>query len=441
MLRPSDQPPEGAMAPQGEAGFPATLSTWVREIVGPIPGPARSTIAELLVGAMLGGGGHVTRALLAVTPRRGWQAYHGMLERGRFRLLGLVAALCGIVRRETHGPRRFAIIDDTLAPRCSAKAPGAAVRFDHARKTNRPTFLLCQAFVALCAVVPCRDRPRSVPIVTGLCRGIGHIGKIALAKALLRAVGDHLGPLCLLLDAWYMRGAVIRTAMQRGHTVVGQVRRDTALFALPPPRAPGRRGRSRLYGAKLDAAAAAQLPVSRHRIDGYDGRMARLRHLVCRPRFLRGVIVHAVWCELQKRGGGWAKQRLLLSTDPALSAVDVVEAYANRWTIEPLFATLKLTDGLGAMWQRSRAVLLRWLHLVQIGRALLVLLTAKAEPGTLALVRLGGWRKAATLTPGLVKEALTRRFRDCEAFRLVPTTRAKSGPVRGTGPPEPTAAA
>ena len=84
MLRLSYQSPEGAMAPQGEAGFPATLSTWVREIVGAIPGPAQSTIAELLVGAMLGGGGHVTRAFLAVTPRRGWQAYHWMLERGRF---------------------------------------------------------------------------------------------------------------------------------------------------------------------------------------------------------------------------------------------------------------------------------------------------------------------------------------------------------------------
>jgi len=109
-------------------------------------------------------------------------------------------------------------------------------------------------------------------------------------------------------------------------------RRD-ALFELPPPRAPGRRGRSRLYGAKLDAEAVVQLPASQHRIGGYAGRMARLRHCVCRPRFLRGVIVQAVWCELQKAGGGWAKQRLLLSTDLTLSAVEVVEAYANRWTM------------------------------------------------------------------------------------------------------------
>jgi DDE superfamily endonuclease len=429
------------MAPQAEAGFPATLSTWVREIVRSTPEPARATLAELLIGAMLGGGGHVTRAILALTPRLGWQAYHWMLERGRFRLLGLVAALCGVVRRETRGPRRFAIIDDTLAPRCSAKAPGAAVRFDHGHKRNRPAFLLCQAFVTLAAVVPCRDRPRAVPIVTGLCRRAGHAGKIALAKGLLRAVGDRLGPLCLLLDAWYMRASLIRAALRRGHAVVGQVRRDTAPFELPPPRAPGTRGRPRLYGERIDAAAVARLPASCHRIAGYGGRVARLRHVLCRPRFLRGVVVRAVWCELQKRGGGWAKQRLLLSTDPAMSAVAIAEAYANRWTVEPLFAALKLSDGVGAMWRRGRTALLRWLHLVQIGRALLVLLTAKAEPQTLALVRVGGWRQAATLTPGLVKEALARRFRDCEAFRLIPATRGKSGPVRDTGPPGCAAAA
>src|ERR687895_2609965 len=117
MLRLSDHTPEGAMAPQGEAGVPATLSGWVREIVGAIPGPARSTVAELILGALLGGGGHVTQAVLALTPRSGRQAYHWMLERGRFRLLGLVAALCRIVRREIGERRWFFIIYDTLAPR------------------------------------------------------------------------------------------------------------------------------------------------------------------------------------------------------------------------------------------------------------------------------------------------------------------------------------
>src|SRR3954466_3886095 len=116
------------MEPRPEAGLPATLGRWVGEIVLSIPQPARRTVAELIVGGLLAGGGHVTQAFLALTPRLGWQAYPWMLGRGRFRLLGLVAglgvaALCGIVRRESHGGRCFAIIDDTLAPRASAKAP------------------------------------------------------------------------------------------------------------------------------------------------------------------------------------------------------------------------------------------------------------------------------------------------------------------------------
>jgi hypothetical protein len=155
---------------------------------------------------------------------------------------------------------------------------------------------------------------------------------------------------------------------------------------------------------------------------------------VCRPRFLKGVIVRVVWCELAK-GSGWAKARLLLSTDPTLSAPAIGEAYSGRWSIEPLFRDLKMVDGLGAMWQRGRATLLRWLHLVQITRTLLILLTARAEPQTRALIHLGGWRPAATLTPGLVKEALAARFRNFEAFRLLPETCRKSGPVRSTGPP------
>jgi hypothetical protein len=42
------------------------------------------------------------------------------------------------------------------------------------------------------------------------------------------------------------------------------------------------------------------------------------------------------------KGSGWTKVRLLLSTDPTLSAP--VEAYSNRWSIEPLFRDLKIPE-------------------------------------------------------------------------------------------------
>ena len=100
------------MEPLHETGFPATLCRWVGEIVQSSPEAARLTLLELIVGALLASGGHVTQAVLALTPRLGWQAYHWMLE--RFRLLGLISALCRIVRREVGVRRCFVVIDGSL---------------------------------------------------------------------------------------------------------------------------------------------------------------------------------------------------------------------------------------------------------------------------------------------------------------------------------------
>jgi hypothetical protein len=101
------------MEPPPETGFPATLCRWVLEIVQSSPEGTRLTLLELIIGALLASGGHVTQAFLALTPRLGWQAYHWMLEHGRFRLLGRIGALCRIVRREIGAGRCFVVIDDT----------------------------------------------------------------------------------------------------------------------------------------------------------------------------------------------------------------------------------------------------------------------------------------------------------------------------------------
>src|SRR4051812_32271391 len=94
-----------------------------------------------------------------------------------------------------------------------------------------------------------------------------------------------------------MRGSLIRAALRLGHEVIGQVRRDTALFALPPPRQPGRRGRSRLYGARLDADTVAALPASVHAIAGYGGPAASRRVPPALPPRR-----HRAWWELGKAG-------------------------------------------------------------------------------------------------------------------------------------------
>lgn len=57
------------------SGYPqGRLCKWVREIVQSSPAAARLTLLEVIVGALLASGDHVTQAILALTPRLGWQA-------------------------------------------------------------------------------------------------------------------------------------------------------------------------------------------------------------------------------------------------------------------------------------------------------------------------------------------------------------------------------
>jgi hypothetical protein len=139
--------------------FPATLCSWVLEIVQFSPEAARLTLAELIVGAVLASGGHVTQAVLALTPRLGWQAYHWMLE--RFRLLGLISALCRIVRREIGERRCFAVIDGSLDNGSLDNAEGGR-RWRPGARPRRPV---------LQSASTTRPTP-GVPAVPGLCHAV-----------------------------------------------------------------------------------------------------------------------------------------------------------------------------------------------------------------------------------------------------------------------------
>src|SRR3954471_9372281 len=87
-------------------------------------------------------------------------------------------------------------------------------------------------------------------------------GKLKSARFLLRLLGQRLGQVRVLLDAWFMRGWLIRCTLADGHTVIGRVRRDLALYTVP--RSPRRqRGRPRKYGERLTPARIDALPVHR----------------------------------------------------------------------------------------------------------------------------------------------------------------------------------
>jgi hypothetical protein len=228
-----------------DGSIPAALLIWFQTIASANPIRARMTVLELVFGCMLTGRGHVTQALSAITPRRGWRAYFRMLETDGFSWLDIVHALCRIVR-DSFVPQDQCVIalDDTLLPPSSKKAPGAGRRFDHARKPNRPSHVLAQNLVSLAVVVGPPGRRRSLPLASRLADDSLAGGKLTTAKILIGAVLRRLRPDILLVDAWFMRARLVLWAVARGITVVGQARLDTVLF-LRPRRSPGEDGRRR----------------------------------------------------------------------------------------------------------------------------------------------------------------------------------------------------
>nr|MBP8202268.1 UDP-N-acetylglucosamine 2-epimerase [Nitrospira sp.] len=108
-----------------------------------------------------------------------------------------------------------------------------------------------------------------------------------------------------------MRSTLILPLLEQQVRIIGQVRRDTALF-LPPEPEPKRRGRKRKYGRRIDAAVLEALPVQEMELMLYGTvQRIRVRSVLVVARFLKGLPVRAVWCEMCLSDHTWSRPRLI----------------------------------------------------------------------------------------------------------------------------------
>jgi hypothetical protein len=411
--------------------IPPILATLIGRLAAAVPSRARATFTELLIGAAVTKGGHVTDAILAIGLSRSWTTYW--------------QALLGVLKDLFAPPVWHVVIDDTVVERSSVKAPGALIHHNHTSKPNRPPFLRGQGWLCLAAVVERDWKVGAVPLMLRLVRRGTHRGKLKSARFLLRLLGARLGHVRVLLDAWFMRGWLITRTVADGHTVIGRVRRDLALYEVPKPPRRRCRGRPRKYGARLTRAKVEALPVHRTAQILY-GNLEVVRYRTCRvaARFLKGAVVRAVWVDLERpdRRDKPREERLLICTDPDLSAIVVITSYAKRWSVEPLFSAMKHGWGLKDAWQRSRQGLMRWTTLLAAGYALNQML-AYTDPARIpGLADPAPWRPPGTQTAGLIQAGIVRILRVVGLPAFIAAIPSKFGPdpCLFAGPPTPTAA-
>ena len=237
------------------------------------------------------------------------------------------------------GDRIVLIADGLKVPKEGHKMP--AVKKLHQESTNnsKPPFISghsCQALALL--VTGPLGSPFAVPLTSRIHEGLVFSNRdrrslLDKLVELLQPIARWLeSPVVLIADAYYASRKIATPLLKQGHHLVTRVRSNAAAYR--PARRPRRprRGRPRLYGAKLKLknlwaererfrSVASPIPgETRVRI------RYRSEDLLWRPV---GRLVRFVWIDHPLRG-----RLLLMTTDLELDPLQVLVLYGYRFRIE-----------------------------------------------------------------------------------------------------------
>ena len=389
----------------GYGNIPHAFFDFITFLADALPVRSVPTFIELLIGAMLTQHGFVTHAWLAIDAYRHWTTYYKWIEYGRWSWVYLARRLARMLTVFFPEEERFLTLDDTLLFRSSKKAPGSHIYHQHGTKENRPQYVRGQNWVCLAAVVHGFGKA-SIPLLSRMMRKAGNSSKLDAAKVMIRTIAPEFAKekITLLTDSWYMRGTLIKYAMNYDFQIIGQVRKDTALYDLPTPT--GKRGRPRKYGDKYTPERVSQMPTTIKKMVLYGRKQTvSFKSAVVCARFLKGQRVRVVWARFLDDKKVY-KEHLLLATDTNLTPVEVLTKYEKRWTIETMFNQVKNNWGWKEAWQQSRQVLHRWIEILSVAYAIPQLLALQRDPEVYFLANFAPWRAKQPITAGRVRLGL-----------------------------------
>jgi hypothetical protein len=172
---------------------------------------------------------------------------------------------------------------------------------------------------------------------------------------------NHWGQsLWIVVDGAYANAPFLKPAMRLGFTVVSRLRKDAALFDVPSPPRKGQRGRRRKYGAhRMSLAGRAT-----HRHGWQTGTFdlygkATTKTYKTFPATWRpaGGVIRVV---IVREAHGWLA---FFCTDPAAAVADILEAVADRFSLETAFRDVKEIVGAGQQQTRFHFANLGAFHL------------------------------------------------------------------------------
>ena len=266
--------------------------------------------------------------------------------------------------------RLLAVIDDSPTKRYGPKVEGAGI---HRNPTPGPAdqkYLYGHIWVTLslalrhpswgAIALPLRAmlyvRQKTMPSIPKR-RGWTFHTKLELAAQLVEwlvVLANQAGKtLWVVVDGGYTKVPFLKRATAAGVVVVGRLRKDAALRDLPPPLRRGQRrarGRPRKYGKNKISLAkrAGQRRGWQTAVCSVYGELVTktFKTFLATYRPAGGVIRVVI----VREDHGWFA---FFSTDPAASVMEILEAFADRSTIEQDFHDIKEVWGAGQQQVRN----------------------------------------------------------------------------------------
>jgi len=317
---------------------------------------------------LLRSGQRSVRSLAAMKVlERSASAYYRFLSEGKLRLGVLFRCLFELIVKTFGVEDLTLVLDDTLCPKWGRQIYGTASYFDHVRRP-RPGFIWGHNWVVIAVVIRASSKASiALPFWISLYRpkdkcsaGEFRTRHEMAAGALFLVRSLFPGKIRLLADGAYANRSLARPAQELGIQLVSRLRKDASLRAATPPRrAKGTRGRKPKYGrrlAKLASLARSKSCFRKQRVSIYGKQVELLvRTFDAYWPALRQTI-RVVITRDPKRPKRLA---FLFSTDMEMKTAEVIESFAQRWTIEQLFSVAKIQMGLGSAEVRKRRSVVR----------------------------------------------------------------------------------
>jgi len=345
---------------------------------------------------------------------RDWSADYRLFERERF----APAELFAVARREVAdvlpaAAPYVAALDDSYLPKSGRRTAGVGFCRDSHAPPYLANLVRAQRIVQLSAALPAGTRPcaaRAVPVDLVLAPSPARPRRAAppeewqryareKAAANVNLVGSaRIGALRAALDAdpsgaprrllvacdgRFTNGTVLRALPERT-TLIGRVRRDTALCHLPE--ACEGPGRPRSYGMRAptpeELAADPAHPWQAVRVHAA-GRVHEMRAKTLGPLRWRAagpqqcfrlvVVAPLAYRPSASARLLYRKPAYLLCSDPELPLDELLQAYVWRWEIEVNFRDEKQLLGAGEAQVRTSPAVERVPQLIVASYALLLL--------------------------------------------------------------------